>query len=56
LLVLTSTWSVGAVASWVAATEIDLPQHAQAFRRLDIDGATLAAVLRVTSQATCLRL
>ena len=46
------TWSVGAVASWIAGAEIDLPEHAHAFRRLDIDGATLAAVLRGTEQWT----
>ena len=48
-----SNWSVGALASWVASpAEIGLPEHAQSFRRLDVDGHVLVATLGGLTEKT----
>ena len=48
-----SNWSVDALASWVASPgEVGLPEHAQNFRRLGIDGVLLMATLRGLTERT----
>ena len=48
-----SNWSVGALASWVASvTEVGLPEHAQSFRRLDVDGQVFVATLGGSTERT----
>jgi hypothetical protein len=49
-------WSVGALASWVAAPEVGLPAHAQSFRRLDLDGPTFVMILRGSGEWTLVEL